>query len=107
MKTWKTKEKTLTEWLSLQELWPAERKSRALRGEAVEDIAWGPISIELKTRKSPPQYLTDWLEQAKLNAEGKVPLVVVHGDRMRMGEQICMLTLTDLLSLLKGVKNAG
>ena len=108
MKTWKEKEKQLTAWLQDAGIWPAERMSRALRGEMVEDIAWGPVSVELKTRKeSPPQYMLNWLKQATMNSQRKIPLVVVHRDRMKMGQQMCVLTVDDLIILLRTTIKLG
>ena len=102
MKNWKNKEIVLVEWLNTKGLWLAERMSRGLRGEAVEDVQWGPFSIELKTRKSiPPQYLLDWLAQAKANSEGRIPIVLMHKDRMQWGEQVVMIPLTDFVGMLQ------
>lgn len=104
MKNWKEKEKQLVEWLNTQKLWVAERMSRGLRGEAVEDVRWGPFSVELKTRKSaPPQYVLDWLAQAEANSNGRIPIVLVHRDRMVWGEQVVMMELCDLIALLHHV----
>ena len=101
MKSWKSKEKWLTEYLS-QGLLPAERKSRYFMGESVEDVSWGPFSIEMKTRKTvPPQYALDWMSQAKDNAKGKIPVVVMHRDREQHGQQIVMLRLRDFWALVQ------
>jgi hypothetical protein len=101
VKTWKNKEVQLTEWLNGNP-WPATRKSRALRGEAVEDIEWGPVSVELKTRANfPPQYLLDWLTQAERNAEGKVPALIIHKDATRLGNQLIILRLSDFCALVR------
>lgn len=105
VKSWKEKEKQLTEWLTGCGYWQAVRQSRAWRGEAVEDIQWGPLSIELKTRRSfPPRYVTEWLEQAATNCCGRTPIVIVHGDYVRMGEQLVMMTLRDLVQLIDDVR---
>lgn len=102
VKSWKEKEKQLTEWLkTVVSFWTTYRRSRALRGEAVEDIMWGPTSVELKTRKNwPPKYVCAWLEQARTNAEKRTPIVVVHGDYMRMGDQLVIMTLQDLVNII-------
>jgi len=93
MKSWKMFEKKLASYLG------GEVRSRALRGEAVEDVQWGAFSVEAKTRKKVPQYIHDWLAQAKENCEGRVPVVVWHQDRTAMGEQIVLLSLNDLVWL--------
>lgn len=91
MKNWKEGEKRLTAWLNEQYLWKAIRKSRAMRGDAVEDIEWGLFSIEYKSRKKIPQYIKDWMTQAEKNAESRMPIVVWHEDRMRMGKQFVVM----------------
>ena len=102
MKTWKAKEKQLTEWLTEWGPWQAVRKSRALRGERVEDVAWGPFSVELKTRKSTPSLeMLGWLEQAEANCDGKVPIVIAHRDSMRKGEQVVMMTIATFTDLIE------
>jgi len=108
VKSWKEKEKQLTEWLNkVVDFWKAFRRSRALRGEAVEDVMWGPISVELKTRKNwPPKYVLDWLEQARTNAEKRTPIVVVHGDYMRMGDQLVIMTLQGLVDVVNKAKRS-
>ena len=103
MKAWKKKEQDLTNWLNeLETPWEAVRRSRGLRGEAVEDIEFGPLSVELKTGKRlTPKYMLDWLEQAATNCEGRIPVVVAHSDRMRKGDQIVMMTYKDFVRLLE------
>ena len=103
MKTWKEGEKRLTAWLNKQTLWKAIRKSRAMRGDAVEDIEWGPFSVEFKSRKKMPQYIKDWMAQAEKNAESRMPIVVWHEDRMRMGKQFVVMPL-ELFVFLAGYK---
>lgn len=93
MKNWKEGEKRLTAWLNEQTLWKAVRKSRAMRGDAVEDIEWGPFSVEYKSRKTIPQYIKEWVAQAEKNAESRMPIVVWHEDRMRMGKQFVIIPL--------------
>ena len=102
MKIWKRAEKHYTEYLSLN-LWPAVRKSTGLRGEAVEDISWGPVSVEVKCRKSVPQYLWDWLIQAEKNRNGKIPMVLLHKDGERMNKGVAILSLEWLILLLNEI----
>lgn len=107
MKYWKRAEKVFTDWLSSQGLWKAVRKSRALRGEGVEDIEWGPFSIELKTRKTVPQYLLQWMKQAATNSQSRLPIVVWHQDYMRAGSQLVVLTLESFVHLLHQLTRGG
>lgn len=67
----------------------------------MEDISWGPISVELKTREEIPAYVKMWMKQAKRNSEGKIPVVVWHEDRMGMGKQLAILTLDDFRALVE------
>lgn len=101
MKTWKEGEKRLTTWLNNQTLWKAIRKSRAMRGDAVEDIEWGPFSVEYKSRKTIPQYMKEWIAQAEKNSGLRMPIVVWHEDRMRLGKQFVVMSL-DLFAFLAG-----
>ena len=105
MKSWKEGEKRLTEWLNEQGLWKAIRKSRAMRGEGVEDIEWGPFSVEQKSRKTIPQYVKDWIVQAKKNSEDRISFVVWHEDHMRQGKQFIVMLLSDFIQVLKGVED--
>lgn len=105
VKGWKRKEIELTEYLNDANIWTATRRSRGLRGEAVEDIEWGPLSIELKTRKGwPPGYLSDFMEQAHANCGERRATVVLHGDYMKMGEQHVIMKLDEFVGLLKKVR---
>ena len=98
----------LSQWLTETGLWVAERRSRGLRGEAVEDIEWGLCSIELKTRKDfPPQYLEDWMAQAERNSGWREPVLVLHKDGTRMGRQMVVLSLSSFVNLLGGKTNAA
>jgi len=101
MKNWKGKEIQLTQWLSSNGVFKATRRSRAQMGESVEDISWGPFSVELKTRKTVPKYLLEWMAQAERNAGTAVPVVVIHQDHASMGDQLVMLRLSALLRLIK------
>jgi hypothetical protein len=103
MKSWSQKEKALVDWLNeVGVAWEAVRRSRALRGEAVEDIEFGPLSVELKTgRKLLPKYILSWLDQAETNCEDRIPVVVAHNDRMRKGEQVVILRFQDFVRLLE------
>jgi len=72
-----------------------------MRGEAVEDIEWGPLSIEHKTRKRPiPDYLHDWMAQAETNSGTRIPVVVWHQDGMHLGKEFVIMTLRDFVNVL-------
>ncbi len=102
MRSWKAKEKQFVEWLNEEALpWVAERMSRAFRGEGIEDIKYGPFSLELKTGSNVvPGHMEDWLSQALENCGGRIPIVIVHRDRMKRGDQVVMLRYRDWIRLL-------
>ena len=100
MKNWKTKEDYFTTWLSEQGLWRAVKKSRALRGERVEDIEWGPFSVEVKTRSKIPQYVRGWMKQAQTNSQSRLPILIWHQDHMSGGSQLVVLTLDNFVHML-------
>ena len=100
-RNWKGGEKLLTEWLDKQGLWPATRTSTGARGEAVEDIDWGLFSVELKTRRTLPVYLFEWLKQASKNRNSKIPVVMAHQDHLPTGKQIVIMDLNWFIELLR------
>ena len=94
MKSWKYAEKRIAEWYS--DLGPdASRKSTAQRGQAVEDIEWGKFSIEVKTRRTVPGYLHEWMEQAAANAVTKTPVVHWHQDHQHTENDFVVMRAQD------------
>jgi len=106
MRTWKEGEKRYTEYLSLRP-WAAIRKSKGLRGEGVEDIEWGPLSVELKTRNKCPQYLFDWLIQAEKNRDNRIPMVILHQDGDRLNKGIILMRIDWFIHLLIELTTKG
>jgi len=94
VKTWKEGEKRIAAWYS-ESGHPATRRSTALRGEAVEDIEWGWFSIEVKTRKTVPQYVHEWMEQALRNAELRTPVIHWHQDRQHLDDDYVVMRAKD------------
>lgn len=103
MRSWKSKEKQFREWFEALGLWPATRESTGKRGEDVEDIAWGPFSVEVKTRKTLPRWLFDWVTQSVHNCDGKLPIVVAHEDYLPMGSQLVVMRLDMFVELVSRV----
>jgi hypothetical protein len=91
---WKAIEKRIANWLSQGPI-KATRQSKIFMGEAVEDISWGPMSVEVKSRGVVPKYIDQWLEQATTNAGGKIPVVLWHRDGMHEGKQFAILKASD------------
>lgn len=100
MRGWKKYEQDLTEYLNGKAGREAIRRSRAERGEDVMDVEWGDISVEAKCKAGRPQYMEAWLAQANKNCEGKTPIVVWHQAYEKIDDDIVMLRLYDLISLL-------
>jgi len=109
MKSWKEKEKELTEWYS--DIGPkAERVSRLFRGERVTDIVWGLFAIEVKTRKKIPKYLHEWMKQAEMNANIEIPVVHWHQDCRRAKDDYVVMYARHfryLMSLLMALREEG
>ena len=92
-KTWKSIESRLANWLNGKV--PAVRKSKMYLGTNVEDISYGPFSIEVKSRSIFPKYIYEWFEQAKTNCEGRIPIIIWHEMGMKTGEEIVLIKLVD------------
>lgn len=90
MKVWKKWEQLVADYLP-----GGERKSKAELGNAIEDVAWGQFSIECKSTKSMPGYLTKWVAQAEKNCHFALPIVLWHKHYMREGEQLVIMKLKD------------
>lgn len=110
MKTWKQGEKTLTTWLNevaKDSPFVATRESTGQRGEAVEDISFGPLSIEMKSRQGKyPKYIEDWVAQATRNAPPDTfPIVVWHPDRTKYGDELAIMPLNKLIELIIKLNN--
>lgn len=99
VKGWKEAEKRLTIYLSHLGV-PAVRRSRAMQGEAVEDIEWGPFSVEYKTRAKFPGYVTDWIKQAVANCVDRIPIVIWHRNNKRYKDDLVLIRLGDFVALI-------
>jgi hypothetical protein len=103
MKSWKKYEKDLTSFLDSKCGWEAIRRSRAMMGEEVMDIEWGPISIEAKCKANRPQYLESWLEQASQNRESMIPIVIWHQAYEGLEKDVVIMRLHSLLTLMQHI----
>jgi len=98
-KNYKKVEKNLTTWWGALGL-PTKRQSRERFGEAVEDIAAGPLSVEVKSRKQTPAYVQNWMDQAVENSDGRIPVVHWHRDNARYDNDLIILRAQDLRKLV-------
>ena len=64
-------------------------------GESRRDVEHPRWSIEVKHRKSLPEWLHDAMNQAILEAEHRVPLVVLHEKQMKYEDSYILLKLKD------------
>jgi hypothetical protein len=97
---WKAIEKRIAAWLSTGPI-QATRQSKIFMGDAVEDIEWGPTSIEVKSRGVVPKYIDQWLQQATVNSNGRIPVVLWHRDGMHEGKQFAILKATDFKQIIE------
>ena len=87
MATWKHCERMIAKLLG------GERTG--CNGESRRDVEHPRWSIEVKHRKSLPEWLHDAMNQAILEAEHRVPLVVLHEKQMKYEDSYILLKLKD------------
>ena len=64
-------------------------------GESRRDVEHPRWSVEVKHRKSLPGWLHDAMNQAIIEAEHRVPLVVLHEKQMKYEDSYILLKLKD------------
>lgn len=70
-------------------------------GRQGPDIAHGRLAPEVKSRGKVPQYLYDWLAQARAGAPpGRLPVVIMHAAGRPHAGDLVILALGDLAELL-------
>ena len=87
MATWKHCERMIAKLLG------GERTG--CNGESRRDVEHPRWSIEVKHRKSLPEWLHSAMNQAILDAEHRVPLVVLHEKQMKYEDSYILLKLKD------------
>ena len=87
MTTWKHCERMIAKLLG------GERTG--CNGESRRDVEHPHSSIEVKHRKTLPEWLHDAMNQAILEAEHRVPLVVLHEKQMKYEDSYILLKLKD------------
>jgi len=75
-------------------------------GESRRDVEHPRWSIEVKHRKTLPQWLHDAMEQAVIEAEHRKPMVVLHQKQMKYEDSYNVLPSSGLLpyAILVGLK---
>jgi len=97
-KNWKNVE------LSLARILGGERVPITGRGRgSAPDIEHESLSIEVKHRKSLPDWIKDAMDQAeKSNSSGKkLPIVILHEKHMKFDNSFVMVRLKDLKNLVE------
>jgi len=85
--TWKHCERTIASLLG--------GTRTGCNGESRRDVEHPLWSIEVKHRKSLPEWLHSAMNQAILDAEHRVPLVVLHEKQMKYEDSYILLKLKD------------
>jgi hypothetical protein len=96
-KSWKATERRVAEILGGERV-PVNGR---IRGSA-PDIAHDSLSLEVKSRKSAPAWLTEAMEQAEASSrDGRFPVSVIHVQGKPYADALCVMRLEDLASYMK------
>ena len=87
MTTWKHCERTIASLLG--------GVRTGCNGESRRDVEHPLWSIEVKHRKSLPEWLHSAMDQAIIEAEHRVPMVVLHEKQMKYEDSYVILRLKD------------
>lgn len=102
-KGWKRTERKVAELLGGERV-PVNGR---IRGSA-PDIEHSSLSLEVKSRKSVPAWLTEALEQATASSrDGKLPVAVLHATGRQYADALCVIRLEDLASYLTKPETKG
>jgi hypothetical protein len=102
-KSWKVAERRVAELLGGERV-PVNGR---IRGSA-PDIEHDSLSLEVKSRKSIPAWLTEALEQATASSrDGKLPVAVLHAAGRQYADALCVIRLEDLASYLAKLSMNG
>ncbi len=96
-KSWKVAERRVAEILGGERV-PVNGRIRS----SAPDIAHDTLSIEVKSRKRVPAWLTGAMEQAKASSrDGRLPVAVLHQKGKPYAGALCAMRLEDLASYMK------
>ncbi len=97
MKDWKACERRVAKILGGRRI-PVSGRTR---GDC-PDVEHPTLSIECKSRKKPPAWIEDAMNQAEASAkDGQVPVAVLHQDGRRYMDCLVVLRLAGFASYLK------
>jgi hypothetical protein len=95
-KSWKVAERKVAEILGGERV-PVNGR---IRGSA-PDIEHPLLSLEVKSRRSIPAWLTEALEQATASSrDGRLPVAVLHQQGSHYADSVCLVRLQDLADYL-------
>ncbi len=102
-KPWKVAERRVAEILGGERIAVSGR----VRGHA-PDIEHPALSLEVKSRKSIPAWLTEALEQATASSrDDKLPVAVLHAAGRQYADALVVLRLEDLADYLSKPDTKG
>ncbi len=97
-KSWKATERRVAGLLGGERI-PVNGR---IRGSA-PDIAHDTLSIEVKSRRSVPAWLTEAMEQAQASSrDSRLPVSVIHQWGRPYADALCVMRLEDLAGYLHG-----
>lgn len=78
-----------------------------IRGSA-PDISHERLSLEVKSRKSVPAWLTEALQQATASSrDGRLPVAVIHEQGGPYADALCVMRLADFAGHMAGSDTEG
>ncbi len=87
MTTWKNVERAIAKRLNGKRL--------GATGQATADVVTDWLSVEVKHRKTLPQWLKDALGQARHGAGGRLPIVILHESGQRHADDLVLMRMGD------------
>lgn len=87
MTTWKSVERAIAKRLNGQRL--------GASGRATADVVNDWLSVEVKHRKTLPEWLKAALDQAANGAEGRLPIAILHESGQRHADDLVLIRLVD------------
>lgn len=98
MSTWKCVERSIAKILGGTRV-PVTGRSRG----SAPDIEHATLSLEVKHRKSLPDWLKDALEQAEASKkEGQLPVAVLHETYKKYEDSLVVFRLRDFIKFIEG-----
>lgn len=89
--TWKHAERMVAKWFG--------GFRTGCNGESRRDVEHETLSIEVKHRKTLPAWMHNAMAQARSEAEGRTPIVVLHENGMPYGASMVVISLSDFVDL--------